>query len=107
MGDDERGAAAEETVEGVANLQLGLGIDAGGGFVEYKEARIVREGASEADELALADRERGAALVDGGADAFGEGLDKIRETDFADGLLDGGTVDAGGYRGGRWTRWCR
>jgi len=55
----------------------------------------VRQGASEADELSLADGERRAALVDGGADAFGKGLDEIGETDFADGLLDGGAVDSG------------
>jgi hypothetical protein len=49
MRDDERGSAAEQAVEGVADLQLSLGIDAGGGFVQDEEARIVREGASETD----------------------------------------------------------
>ena len=58
-------------------MQLGLGVHAGGGFVEYEEARIVREGASEIDELALAYGESGAALVDAGADAFGERFDEI------------------------------
>src|ERR1700736_368933 len=40
--DHESGAAAEEAVEGVANLQLGLRVHAGGGFVEDEEAWIVR-----------------------------------------------------------------
>src|SRR5260370_2874292 len=69
MRDDQRGAAAEKAVECIADLQLGLGIHAGGGFVEDEEARIVGEGASEIDELALADGDSGAALVAARADA--------------------------------------
>ena len=71
MGDDERGAAAEEAVERFADQEFGFGVDAGGGFVEDEEARIVSQGAGEIDELALTDAERGAAFVDGGGDAFG------------------------------------
>src|SRR5260221_1248107 len=93
MRDDKRGAAAEEAVEGIADLQLGFGVHAGGGFIKDEEARIVREGAGEIDELALADGERGAALVDAGADAFGERFDEIGETDFADGIFHSGAVD--------------
>ncbi len=33
MGDDQRGAAAEQAVQGIADLQLGFGIHAGGGFI--------------------------------------------------------------------------
>src|SRR4029077_895145 len=90
-----RGAAAEQAVEGVADLQLSLGVHAGGGFVENEEARIVCEGAGEIDELALADRERRTAFVDAGADAFGERFDEIGETDFADGGFHGVAVDSG------------
>src|SRR6267142_2009389 len=61
MRDDQRGAAAEQAVEGIADLQLGLGVHAGGGFVEDKEARIVREGAREIDKLALTNGKCGAA----------------------------------------------
>src|SRR5216684_3817654 len=57
------GAAAEKAVEGIADLQLGFCVHARGGFVEDEEAGIVGEGAGEIDELALADGERGAALV--------------------------------------------
>ncbi len=53
----------------------------------------MRQSAGKIDELALSDRERGAAFVDTGADAFGKGLDEIGQTDFADGLLDGGAID--------------
>src|ERR1700730_12940370 len=55
--------------------------------------RIVREGACEIDELALADGESGAALVHAGADAFGERFDEIGEADFANGVFHGGAVD--------------
>ena len=96
MSDDQRGAAGEKAIERVADEQLGFGVDAGSGFVEDQEARIVREGASEIDELALADGERGAAFVDGGVDAFGKRADEIAEADFVDGVFDGGAIDAGG-----------
>src|SRR5882762_9152722 len=93
MRDDQRGAAAEQAVEGIADLQLGLGIHARSSFVKDEEARIVRQGAGKIDELALSDRERGAAFVDTGADAFGKGLDEIGKPDFADGVLYGGAID--------------
>ena len=83
--DDERGAAAEQAVERFADLEFGFGVDAGSGFVEDEEARIVREGAREIDELALADAERGAAFVDGGGDAFGKRGDEVGEADFVAG----------------------
>src|SRR5580658_5788965 len=96
MGDDQGSAAGKEAVEGLANLQFGFGVDAGGGFVEDEEARIVGEGAREADELALADGKRGAAFVDAGVDAFGQGANKLAEADFVDGVFDGGAIDAAG-----------
>ncbi len=34
MRDDQRGAAAEQAIEGIADLQLGLGVDAGSSFVK-------------------------------------------------------------------------
>ena len=89
MGDDERGAAGEQAVERFANQQLGFGVHAGGGFVENQEARIVRQRAGEADQLALADGKSRAALVDAGVHAFWQGANEIAEADFVDGALDG------------------
>jgi hypothetical protein len=89
MSDDERGASGKKTVEGFANLQLGFGVDAGSGFIEDEEAGVVGEGSREADELALADGESGAALVDARVYAFGESADKIAKADFVDGAFDG------------------
>jgi len=71
MGDDQRGATAEQAVESIADLQLGLCVHARSSFVKDEEARIVGQGAREIDELALTNRQRGAAFVDAGADAFG------------------------------------
>src|ERR1700683_2104393 len=71
--DDERRAAAEQTVQSLANLEFGFGVYAGGSFVEDQEARIVSHGAGEIDELALTYRERRSAFVDRGGDAFREG----------------------------------
>src|SRR5947209_1320615 len=56
MRDHQRGAAAEQAVQGVANLELGSGVNAGGSFVQDEEARIVGEGAREIKQLTLADR---------------------------------------------------
>ena len=69
MGDDQRGASQEQAVERVADEHFGLGVHARSGFVENEEARIVRQGAREADELSLADGKGCAALGDGGLDA--------------------------------------
>src|SRR5712672_1482849 len=93
MRDDQRGAAAEQAAESIMDLEFGLGVHAGSSFVKDEEARIVGQGAREIDELALSDRERGAAFVDAGADAFREGLDEIGKPDFADGLLDGRPIN--------------
>ena len=51
------------------------------------------QGAREIDELALTNRQRGAAFADTGADAFGKGLDEIGKPDFADGVFYGGAID--------------
>src|ERR1700720_1774180 len=96
MRDDQGGAAAQQAVEGFADLDFGFGVHAGGGFVEDEEARIVGQGAGEVDELALAYRERGAAFADGGGDAFGERAYEVGQADFFAGLFHHFAVDAGG-----------
>src|SRR5260370_35296726 len=83
--DDERGAAAEKAVEGIADLQFGFGVHARGGFVEDEEAGIVGEGAAEIDELARADGERGAALFEDCADACGGRFAKSAGAQLEDG----------------------
>ena len=51
--DDDRGAALNHALQGQADAQLGVGVDRGSGFVEDQDARVVRQGAGEVDELLL------------------------------------------------------
>src|SRR6516165_12644310 len=95
VGDNERGAAGEQAVERFADHQFGFRIDAGGGFVEDQIARIVRQGASEADELALADGKSRASLVDLRGDSLRKLRDVLAETDLIDRMLDLLAGDAG------------
>ena len=62
--DDERGAAGEETTERPLDLALGADVDRRGGLVEDQDARVGEEGTGEGDELALTEREAGAALAE-------------------------------------------
>src|ERR1700756_2460954 len=68
--------------------------------LEVASSRIRKRGlcesAREVDELALADAERGAALVNRSGDAFRKRADEIAEARFFGGLLDGLEVDARG-----------
>ncbi len=77
VGDDDRGAAGEQAIERFANHHLGASVHAGGGFVEDEELGIVRQGAREADQLALADGKRGTALVDDGVETLGQGIEEM------------------------------
>src|SRR5580700_8342152 len=94
MSDHQRGTSGKEAVESFANLQLGFGVNAGSCFVKDEEVRIVRKSAREANELALADGERGTALVDGGVDPFGQCADKFAESNFVNGVFYRRAVDA-------------
>src|SRR2546426_1346466 len=91
---DERSASGEQAVQRLADLQLGFGIHAGGGFVENQEAWIVRQGARKINELALTDGEGGAALIDTCGDAVGEGANEFAEANFVESAFDGEVVDA-------------
>ena len=65
----------------LADPEFGLGIDAGGGLIEYQEAGVVRQGAGEADELLLAGGEAVAALANGLFETLGQGLDEVEQVD--------------------------
>ena len=105
--DDDRSAAGEQAIERFANHDFGSRVHAGGGFVEDQEARIVRQGAGEADQLALADGKSGAALADHRFDALGQGIEKGPEADFAQRALDGRASRRLRCPGARWIRACR
>ena len=105
--DDNRGASGEQPVQGFANHHFGFCIDAGGGFVEDQEVRIMRQGAGEAHELALADGKRGAALGDQRVQALGQAIEKGPEPYFAEGGLNGLAGYARRCPGGRSIPACR
>ncbi len=54
----------------------------------------MRESAREADQLALAYGERGAAFIDARVDTLWQRADKIAKPNFVDGVLDSGAIDA-------------
>ncbi len=56
VGDDQRGAAFDHAIEGVADFEFRLRVHAGGGFVEDQDFGIVRQSAGEGDELLLSGR---------------------------------------------------
>ena len=55
VGDDQRGAAGEQAVESFPYEHFRFGINAGGGFIENQEARIVGQGARKIYQLPLSD----------------------------------------------------
>ena len=101
MGDDERSASGEQAVERFANLQFGFGVYARSGFIQNQEARIVGERSREANQLALAYRKCGAALVDAGVHAFGQRANEFTEADFVNGAFDGGAIATAAAVGAR------
>ena len=54
VGDDERGAAARQPVEGAADRRLALGVERRGRLVEQEDGRVAQDGAGDRQPLALA-----------------------------------------------------
>jgi len=74
-----RACARRASGRSFANEKFRFCVHAGGGFVKDEETRIVGQGAGEIDELALADRKSGAALVDVLATPSGKEANEPRE----------------------------
>ena len=64
VGDDERRAAPHRLAQARADPRLGGRVDRGGRVVEDQDARVDEERAGDREALALAARERDAALAD-------------------------------------------
>ncbi len=62
MRNDHRSPAFDHAAKGFAHPEFGLGIDAGGSFIENQDLRIVRQGASKRNQLLLSGRKRAAAF---------------------------------------------
>ena len=72
VGDDDRGAPAHHLAERGADLVLLGGVDRRGGVVEDQHARVGEDGPGDGDALALAARQREAALTDDRVVAVGQ-----------------------------------
>ena len=68
----ERGAALHQRPQRVVDLLLDLHVDGAGGVVEHEDRRVDQQRAGDGDALALAARERVAALADDGVVALGQ-----------------------------------
>jgi len=99
VGDGERGAALGHPLERGPDEQFRLAVDGAGRLVEHECVRVPEDRAGDREALALAARERSAALADGGIVAVlgapdgPEGVGRLRH--LHDGLLVGvaGAVD--------------
>ncbi len=63
VGDHDGGAPGEQTAQALLDVALGVEVDVGGGLVQYEDARVGDERASERNQLALAGGQLGAALT--------------------------------------------
>ena len=77
MGDQDGRAALRGAEDGALNLIFGGAVDRAGRVVEDQDARVGQKGARQGDPLALAARERHAALADDGLVAVGKGHDEV------------------------------
>jgi hypothetical protein len=84
--DKYAGAAFDHALEGPANAQFRVGIDAGGRFVQDENTGIVGQRAGKINELLLARRQRVAALLHRLIELAGQALDEIQNIDIARGL---------------------
>ena len=64
MGDDERRAPLHQRLERALHERLVLGVERGGRFVQQQHRRVLEDGAGDGDALALAARDRRAALAE-------------------------------------------
>ena len=76
VGDDERRAARHDLLQRALDLLLGRRVDGRGGVVEDQDARVGEQRAGDRDALALAARQRQAALADARVVAVGQRLDE-------------------------------
>src|SRR6266705_2825975 len=77
MRDEEGGAVTQQRGQAGLHETFGLGVNAGGGFVEDEQARVGEQGPHEAEQLALAMAEQAPTLAYIGIIAVGQAHDEI------------------------------
>jgi hypothetical protein len=76
VGDDEAGAALQQLGQRLLDLPLGVAVDIGRGLVEHQDLGVGDQRAGEAQQLALAQRQVAAALLELGVVALGSRMMK-------------------------------
>ena len=97
MGDHDGRAAAHHRFVAVGHLPLGFRVERGARLVEDQNRRIREEGARHGDALALAGRQRHAALADHGRQPVGQAFDEPVQRRL---MRRGGDLIVGGVRAG-------
>lgn len=77
MRNGEGCASLHEFARGFFKQGFGLGVKAGGGFVEDEDGRILEEGAGKGESLCLSAAETRSAFADDGLVLVGECLDEV------------------------------
>ena len=77
VGDDQGGAAAQQPFQRGLDERLGDGVHVGRRLVQNEDARVGQDGAGDAHQLPLADRQVDAALLDARGVAVGQGGDEV------------------------------
>jgi hypothetical protein len=77
VGDQDHRPAAAGAAQVAQEVGLGGLVERARGLVEDQEARVADQGAGHRDQLPLAEREAGAALVQHGLVALGQALDEV------------------------------
>ena len=88
MGDDERRAAGDRSVECLENLVLRLAVDGRRRIIQQQNRRFQQDGAGNREALALTAGEGVPALAQDGVVAFRQAEDKIVRGRDARGLLN-------------------
>src|SRR5579859_4819366 len=95
VGDDEGGSTSQQDVEGLLQPGFGDGVDGAGGFIEHDDAGIGQHGAGEANQLALAEGQGGAAFGDPRLQFIGQGFQQVQAVEGGQGGADIGFCGVG------------
>src|SRR5258708_18614103 len=88
VGDDKGGATFHQTLQGFFDQSFGLGVQAGGSFVQNQDAWIAVKRTGDGDTLALATRESRSVLPQHGVIPIGQIGNEFFDIGVTDDLLE-------------------
>src|SRR5215217_2214831 len=88
VGDDQAGPALQGGGQRLLDVDLGLGVEVGGGLVEDDDGRVGQQQPGDGQALLLAAGQPVAALPDHRLPALGQALDQVQDPGGATGVLD-------------------